>query len=257
MGRMGQVKYILVFSFIYKHYTKSFDIKLYSDNTMLDDISLTDDINYRTVDNTQSKKYKGIKQFNWWYSKLRDKAQELPEKIFVYEVDESVLGNKIKIKIADDGSNSTNGFMTKSNMFMIDKLFLFPKFLFESHGKLRKLGDMLWRNPKFIQHTEAGADPIDRDNDNAVEWPGTDAVLENGNLTSATWHGGVKQLDVPLIKKFNTYFLHPCKKNMRDGRPIKWNFDPSIFEYDETFNILQNVKTRPPQYSSNVKVVSL
>ena len=87
--------------------------------------------------------------------------------------------------------------------------------------------------------------------------PGTDAVLENGNLTSATWHGGVKQLDVPLIKKFNTYFLHPCKKNMRDGRPIKWNFDPSIFEYDETFNILQNVKTHLPKYSSNVKVVSL
>ena len=93
MGRMGQVKYILVFSFVYKHYTKSFDIKLYSDDTMLDDISLTEDINYRTVD-TQSKKYKVIKQFNWWYSKLRDKAQELPEKIFVYEVDESVLGNK-------------------------------------------------------------------------------------------------------------------------------------------------------------------
>ncbi len=256
MGRMGQVKYILVFSFVYKHYTKSFDIKLYSDDTMLDDISLTDHISYRTV-KTQSTKYKSMKQFNWWYSKINDEPCKLPEKIFVYEVDESVLGNQLKIKINDYGSNSTNGFMTKSNMFMIDKIFLFPKFVLESRDTLHKLADMLWRNPRFIQHTEVGADPVDRDNDNAVEWPGTDAVLENGNLSSATWHGGVKQLDIPLIKKFNTYFLHPCQKNMRDGRPIKWHFDPSIFEYDETFNIIPDIKEHSPKGPSNVKVVSL
>ena len=257
------MKYILIFSFIYKHHRKKFNVRLFSDHYLLDDIELTKDISYRTIDRTKTSiKYRNIPQFDWWYPDPISAAnlfhdRDVPENIRVYEIDESVLGDQLRIEVEDYSSNSTNGFINKSSMIMIDSIFLFPKFLFESRRALRKLGDMVGRNPRFIEHTKPDVPPADLNRENIIEWPGNGAVVEDGHVNIRTWHGGVKTLSVPLYKKYNTHFLNPCGVKDENRPPIKWCFNPKFFEFDETFKILPIKSTGVDNKVGRVKLVSL
>ena len=51
--------------------------------------------------------------------------QQIPEKAFVYTLDETVLQNSIKIEITNNNSNYTNGFMTKWSSFKFRYIFCY------------------------------------------------------------------------------------------------------------------------------------
>jgi len=257
------MRYLLIFSFIYRHYRKKMNVRLYSDNYLLDDIYLDKEIYTKRVNKTKiSAKYKNIKEFKWWYAHRLEQTnvvdyQDKPEQIHVYEIDDSVLAEQVRIEIEDYSANSTNGFMTKSNTLMIDSIFLFPKCLFESHESLHKLGNLIYKNPRLVEQNRPNAKPDDIYNDHIIEWPGNGVTIEQGQVNVNTWHGGVKTLTIPVSKKHNIYFLDPCRKNRVNGRPAKWGFNTGILEYDEIFRILPENTHEITGTIGKLKILSL
>jgi len=257
------MKYTLILSFLYTHYRKKLHLRLFSDDYLVDDLFLDRDINHHAVESAKSSsRYRHMKEFKWWYPNLDTDAdqfvkQTFPEKIFAYEIDESVLGKQLRIEIKDHSTNSTNGFMTKSNMIMVDRVFLFPKCVFECDHKLKRLGEIIRKNPNLIAHTKPNATPDDLDRDNVIEWPGNGIVVDDGRLIVNTWHGGVKTLTIPLSRKFGIYFLHPCCKNRTANKPPRWYFNPDIFAFDEIYKITPNGGDLPGRPVGKVKIFTL
>jgi len=143
-----------------------------------------------------------------------------PEKIFLYEIDSRVLGDKIRFEINDKNSNYTNGFMTKSNVICFQQIFLIPKHLF-AYEPLRKL--YLRARKRYPQlHDPAHPDYAKQENPNthdhsivndAILWPVVKGVCTEdveGKIKYAQkqWYGGQATVHVPLIKKFGIFMLH-------------------------------------------------
>ena len=135
------MKYYLILGLLVQKYRESMDISIHSDNTLIDqlqvDQSLSQHIPHYVLED------KSVTEFNQKYKDLiplkellDGQLQEplmhslnIPEKLFVYEIDGSVLGKEITLTVNDQNSNYTNGFMTKSNLFQICHSILIPKIL--------------------------------------------------------------------------------------------------------------------------------
>ena len=125
------MKYVLGLLFEYKYYKNPANIKIFSNNQLIDEIDLTEDIKMKDMlpptphDNTHlynwykkwtdDKKWEEIEKKDGIEVLLSRSIQKLqvPYKAFVYTLDETIDQNSIKIEITNNNSNYTNGFMTK------------------------------------------------------------------------------------------------------------------------------------------------
>lgn len=136
------MKYILGLAFAYNFYKKPVVIRLSSDNIMIDEIVLTESIGRRNGGNTACiaqpipEKWFYLQQKNddLMYKKWKHFGTKinLCEKIFLYEIDGSVLGSQLTLDVSNDHNNFTNGFMTKFSYLEFDMVFLMPKKYFEN-----------------------------------------------------------------------------------------------------------------------------
>ncbi len=156
------MKYVLGLLFEYKYYKNPANIKIFSNNQLIDEIDLTEDIEIKNVSGNMLL-HKNA-HLHYWYKKWREdwirndtdnhngmwgecasdvarghtfgkshgawsmdtKEIQIPNKMFIYTLDETVLQNSIKIEITNNNSNYTNGFMTKWSSIAFYDIFLIP-----------------------------------------------------------------------------------------------------------------------------------
>ena len=115
------MKYILAIGLSFKYFRGTTFIKIFSDDNFIDELSLDQPIRAEhknaiyMPDRLDANS--AITKDN--FIKTQNQKFLLSEKMFYYEIDESILGRQISFEFEDNNSNYTNGFMTKSNLGMI------------------------------------------------------------------------------------------------------------------------------------------
>ena len=115
------MQYVLGLSFLFKYYRNPANVRIYSENTLLDDISLDKDIKLTTFDQTKRNYNEPIEPYPGYDMLYMDNDLEkdlmdpdrFPEKLFLYTLEGEQLGRNINLEIHNDNTNYTNGFMTK------------------------------------------------------------------------------------------------------------------------------------------------
>jgi hypothetical protein len=130
------MKYALGLSFEFKYYKHPANIKIFSNNQLIDDIDLTEDINSTNM--TPVTLCKNIPVYNdwyypWWNTYTQPSGYEIwykkiPEKMFVYTLDETNVQDSIRVEVTNDNTNNSNGFMTKWSSFTFRHIFLIPTY---------------------------------------------------------------------------------------------------------------------------------
>ena len=123
------MKYILGVGLEFNWYKGKTNIRLFSDNTFIHEIELDNHIHTTEKLNVvhDPAKFNSDpmhKKNDLTFSKNRPNS--LPNKLFLFEINESHLGEKISFEMKDENTNYTNGFMTKSNLVKFQTIFLIP-----------------------------------------------------------------------------------------------------------------------------------
>jgi hypothetical protein len=235
------MKYILGFTLLFKKYRGSLKLRVFSDDLLIDELvqedsidTISDAAKKKLMKNINGHEHLGIPVMpgaeNDAVKMMARHISNSPEKIFLYEIDSRVLGDKIRFEINDKNSNYTNGFMTKSNLICFRQVFLIPKHLF-AYEPLRKL--YLRDRKRCPQlHDPAHPEYAKQENQNtfnhsivhdAILWPTVKAVGTedvDGKVVAPSndqWYGGQTTVHVPLIKKFGIFLLH-SERDFRKGQ---------------------------------------
>ena len=119
------MKYILGLLFEYKHYKKTSHLKIFTGDTLIDDIKLDDSIPFKgNNNNNDDERIIYRKGPPVWLH--RNNTQHV-NKCFLYEIDETALNDRMVFQITNDDNNYTNGFMTKFSHINFQNIFLIPK----------------------------------------------------------------------------------------------------------------------------------
>jgi hypothetical protein len=158
------MKYILGLIFEYHHYKKPSYLKIFTGDTLIDDIKLEDNIpfkdhNKNNHDDTMIVYCK--KKPIWTYKKNTQHVN----KCFLYEIDETALNDRMVFDITNDDNNYTNGFMNKFSYIKFQQIFLIPK---EYFLNLEKLHDKILLQQKKQQTCKQGL----KKNDLHFSYPG-------------------------------------------------------------------------------------
>ena len=205
------MKYVLGLSFEFKYYKNPANIKIFSNNQLIDDINLTEDINSTnlspvTLCKTLPEYYDWY--YPWWntFNESGDYPQykKIPEKMFVYTLDETNVQNSIKIEVTNDNTNYSNSFMTKWSSFTFRRIFLIPTYYLDLKNYyllMQKKDSDIFANPDNLKYNEK----IDTN----LTWPDENRVVKNGQLTlyqsdKTNWvnqeKGGSFSFELPIIE---------------------------------------------------------
>ena len=121
------MSYMLGLLFAYSKYNNDAIFRVYADDRLVDELSLTDNIplkafNYNNMPvNTVVENVDPDAEFS--------RVLFLPEKLFLFAIQEKYLNSKIRIEVKNDHNNYTNGFMTQHSYITFYHVFLIPKCL--------------------------------------------------------------------------------------------------------------------------------
>ncbi len=191
------MKYILFLAFEYKYYKKPAVIELFADDLLIDSIELHKSIgrkngelvhptNADTTDETKAHVLEKVKKSNckdgyrYQYSREYRSKDEIYikwvhwlnswsvcEKIFTFEIDESVLKSKLTVNVLNKNNNNyTNGFMTESSWVKFDAVGLLPKKYFDNIDLVDK------ELPDVLGSGHGRPSPYDMDVVQDWTWPG-------------------------------------------------------------------------------------
>tara|TARA_B100000902_G_scaffold356412_1_gene370062 strand:- start:49 stop:786 length:738 start_codon:yes stop_codon:yes gene_type:complete len=242
------MKYILAFGIFFKKFSNSMQIRIFSDDLFIDEITLDE--------NLLGKEKRQITHTRYHYATELlhpDKKEQVfktggihmklfPEKLFVYEIDESSIGKKILLEITDKNSNFTNGFMTSSNMFAIDSVFLFPKHMF-SEKKIPRVMEFMRRiyNRDSLDNINTDAE-VDEYHRKHVPWPSQAHILDADTkrmYDRGHWHGGAKRLQIEIKKKFGLHFLWNGRNE--SSNTIKFGNPREFIEYNLYYELINTI----------------
>ena len=157
------MSYWLCLSFLYHRYRGDCKIRAYADDHQVGEITLTDSIGLKTV----SLEGSPVK------ARVQSKhpvchVHILPEKLYMFEIQEHQLNDRITIKVDNDFNNYTNGFMTRFSHINFSQIFLVPDCLLQlkTLQKLRERiaiskDDDRWTSSKPYLRHEPKAFPDD------------------------------------------------------------------------------------------------
>jgi hypothetical protein len=207
------MKYILGLSLEYHRFQRDAIVRVYADDRMVDEFSLTDDIKLKVVEYNSFPAYSEKK----WYHRPKNFTRILimPKKLFLFEIDQQYLNNRIRIEVKNENSNYVNGFMTKHSYLRFHDIMLVPCCLLDNWNRLER----------FVDTTEKG--PVVNN-----AWPRqisneeielrSDSKAYEGNFWNYA-KGGSFTVDLPLSRKHNIVHLG----RMAPGN-IKLNRDPIL-----------------------------
>ena len=242
------MKYILAFGIFFKKFSNSMQIRIFSDDLFIDEITLDENllgkektqITHTQYDNALELLHPEKKKQVFYGGGIHMRL--FPEKLFVYEIDESAIGGKILFEIDDKNSNFTNGFMTASNMFAIDSVFLFPKHMFSEKKILRVMEFMrkIYNNDNLDSiSSEQEQNEYDRKH---VPWPNQVKIFNTDTMESygrGHWHGGTKRLHVNVRKKFGLHLLWSGRNE--SNKTIKFGNPREFIEYNRYYRLINTI----------------
>ena len=219
------MKYILGVGILYKPYKKTCKIQIFSDDILIDEFELDKKIKanvYKRIhpvyDPSSLDSYKKFVEHRdineleisgGWKSCF-------PEKVRLYEIDESILNKDIVIKIENNDNNYTNGFMTKMSMIQPRFIFIIPKNLFY-YNKLLKLAD---EQTKLLNSRKKGNHSFYAERGKVdiifpvIEWLYLTKNDKEELIGKTNWIGGTAKLRLPLKKIKGTTLYPKLTKNI-------------------------------------------
>jgi hypothetical protein len=239
------MKYIFGLLFEYEYYKNPANIKIFFNDHLIDDIDLTENINIRNIpfDPSWLPIDASIRRSKTWDFL---KFLEIPEKVFVYTLDETIIQNSIKIKVTNNNSNYTNGFMTKWSSFEFHGIFLMPACYlnYKAYDEIN------------VEQTNAKANipdyPTAPEAMYSLQWPGESRVVRDGEfITDGTdkenWtrhtKGGSFSMEFPIIE-----YIH--KKGLKMIGPINYE---QLLEKEKR---LISVSDTWPLYLKHLKLIN-
>jgi|TARA_B100001093_G_scaffold477895_1_gene505586 hypothetical protein len=123
------MNYVFALQFEYHRYQQDALIKIYVDNFLFDTIRLSKDIKLKTIADEalppkpEYIKYPGPKNYS--------AIHIVPEKIFLFDIDERYLRRSIRIEVENDYNNHSNGYMTNFAYIRLHAMALMPDFILE------------------------------------------------------------------------------------------------------------------------------
>ena len=241
------MKYILILSLFYKHYKKASTLKLFLDNSLIDEIVL--DKNIDPIPNFQEKHSQTIdkvavdsyRDATWVIKKLKDWGKQtpikIPSKLWLYSLELNNTNKHISLNFEIHDNNYSNAFMTNSALAKIHKIGLIPENLFYDEQKIlpRICKTFRRKNIDSIHISKDGKNKKINKNDLELylgdgwitkedyigkfrysrEYPFiTSHWWWHGHKWKHWWFGGSKKIILPIIKKHNTFMLYcPLEKH--------------------------------------------
>ena len=132
------MKYFLVTGIKYKFFQNPADITIHVGNKFIDTFTLEKDFPPATdpLSHVDSKWYRKYGKEHWITRKgYVELWNQLPALFKVYEIDDSALEGKMEIKVQNDNSDFTNGFMKNSSLIKFPIVALFKKDLVGNRGE--------------------------------------------------------------------------------------------------------------------------
>ncbi len=226
------MKYILILSLFYKHYKKASTLKLFLDNSLIDEIAL--DKNIDPIPNFQEKQSHTIdkvavdsyRDATWVIKKLKDRGKQthikIPSKLWLYSLELNNTNKHISLNFEIHDNNYSNAFMTNSSLAKIHKIGLIPENLFYDEQKILPRICKTFRRKNIDPHNPdpndiyLGDDWITKDDCIGNFWYsqskiGAYYLCEYPFITAIwkhRWIGGSKKIILPIIKKHNTFMLY-------------------------------------------------
>ena len=107
----------------YHHYHRDCVIRIYADDNLIDEICLQEDIKLKVRSSIVPSGRIEIGPMNHCPVSI------LPEKLFLFEIDDAFLNRRLRLEVENNNNNYTNGFMTEYSYIIIHWMFLIPKCL--------------------------------------------------------------------------------------------------------------------------------
>jgi len=234
------MKYILILSLFYKHYKKASTLKLFLDNSLIDEIAL--DKNIDPIPNFQEKQSHTIdkvavdsyRDATWVIKKLNDNYRwytgkqthiKIPSKLWLYSLELNNTNKHISLNFEIHDNNYSNAFMTNSALAKIHKIGLIPENLFYDEQKILPRICKTLRRKNITVFTISKDGKNKKINKNDLElylgdgWITKDDYIGEfrylreypfitGHKWKHEWFGGSKKIILPIIKKHNTFMLY-------------------------------------------------
>ena len=132
------MKYTLVVGLEYKKYKKPASVTISVNDLFIDCFDLDKD--YSQADDIGPMLYtKWLDELNksHWVDPTNNRWDgfKLPKYIKIYYIDEEHLGGLLKIKVKNENSDFTNGFMKNSSLIKIPLIALFPSYMSDNKGE--------------------------------------------------------------------------------------------------------------------------
>ena len=118
------MSHLLCLSFLYHRYRNDAIMRIYSDDHLLDELQLQEDIKPKAIDKSKTSVYRNLDgplNFCW--------IAFYPEKFFLFEINELYLRKNIRIEVENNNNNYTNGFMSDYSYIKFNEIFLMPSSL--------------------------------------------------------------------------------------------------------------------------------
>ena len=238
------MKYILGIGLGYQHYKEPTNIKIFTENRLIDDFYLDEDIEITKQKASQflknnlkwsHKTLKGFMEAEYWH---------IPKKFRLYELEGNIIGKNFTLEISCNSNNYSNGFMTKTSLVCPSFIFLLPKKIFNSKFEWFKkawtIGQKNLKRSLPYCATCGGRGFISRTGDTTkdtckdcvgkmwfykskviVDWPqivrfelcGSD-ITEARFITKNEWMGGDIVLKTPIKKKHGILMFNNRKETI-------------------------------------------
>jgi len=197
------MSYTLGLLFEYHRYRHDAIVRVYADNRLVDELSLSSDIKMKCTNVV------GMPPNNRFIGPRNETpVQFTPEKLFLFEIDERHLCNRIRIEVQNDHNNYTNGFMTEFSYVKFRGIFLFPSCLLEHDNWMRLRVRLSGRPMKSNLHLMTWADVFPR-GVSPHEITLRPDIIQNKNDEHWNGHilGGSFSMDIPLSRKHGVIHL--------------------------------------------------
>ena len=116
------MSHVLVLSLEYFWYKKDATIRVYADDRLAEEITLSDHIKLKTVDCDAAWRENDIIGPKNWCQVII-----VPDKLFLIRIHEKYLRNHIRIEVINNFNNYSNGFMTKFAYVKFHDVFIVPE----------------------------------------------------------------------------------------------------------------------------------
>ncbi len=212
------MKYVLGFLFEYKYYKNPANVRIFANDQLIDEFDLTEDINLKNIQPPTADDNKHLYDFYKKWTTLENENAfgegwnnqtlqhlQVPEKAFVYTLDESVIKNSIRIEVKNDNTNYTNGFMTKWSSFKFHNIFLLPEKFLNVENYIA-FGEEQIQIRKKVRNDSAYHTTINPHN---LVWPDEAGIVKDGKISydlsfdelwSLKEKGGSFSIELPIIE---------------------------------------------------------